>query len=245
MSVEKVLGRRPMKADERPGRLADEEPTIERKNGPHYDTVERHPAYGQIGASRVTGKAHLYGSDFEHHGYIRISIHTSELARGLSHDWAHPGRELIEVSLSEAQWASFVSTLNSGQGTQCTIEHLQGQRIPGIARTTDRREQFRSEMAQTVQDAIDQLGVLIERLNGVKLPAKTRDELLGFVHKAVQELQKNVPFVAKSFDEHVERTTERAKIEVHAYLARVVTQVGLKALADAPVPPIALDEGTD
>ncbi|KKL96942.1 hypothetical protein LCGC14_1839510, partial [marine sediment metagenome] len=100
-------------------RNESQEPTIEvTKDDPINDTVERHPAYAQIGAMRVSGShgAYLYGSDFRHQHYIMIQIHDSVLHRSLSGDRAHSGKRLIEVALSEAQWATFVSSLNQGSG---------------------------------------------------------------------------------------------------------------------------------
>jgi hypothetical protein len=98
-----------------------QDPTIEKVDSPISDSVEKHPAYAQIGASRVSGGTYLYGSNFAHQHYVTISITKSELNRSLSRDWASGGEEYIEVALSEAQWASFVSTLNSGTGIQCTL----------------------------------------------------------------------------------------------------------------------------
>lgn len=36
----------------------------------------RHPAYGQISASRVSGERVLYGSDFRHRNFVQIRIHS-------------------------------------------------------------------------------------------------------------------------------------------------------------------------
>lgn len=218
-------------------RLQAEEPTLEHRQSPSGDhTVERHPAYGQIGANRVHGATHLYGSDFEHREYVRITIRRSELTRNLSNDWPHANDELIEVSLSEAQWAAFVSTMNSGMGTQCTINHIGGKAVPEIARIVDRKEQIRSEMMQTAGDALTSLVELRQEIDQLKLSQKQRDRLNDRVEKAHMELSSNVPFIAQQFAEHIETTTERAKIEVNAYVQATIHRAGLNAL----LPPITM-----
>lgn len=66
----------------------DEEP-VEVKGDGHSGRESRitHPAFAQIGASRVSGSVNLYGSEFNHQHFITISIHRSELNRSLSRDW--------------------------------------------------------------------------------------------------------------------------------------------------------------
>src|SRR3954470_19367469 len=104
-----------------------EKPTteiVDQKSG--TEEIEKHPAYGQIAASRVTsgGGATLYGSDFKHSNFITIRVHASEQHRSLSHDWHYARDMLCEVALSEAQWATFVSSLNAGMGVPCTLSYV-------------------------------------------------------------------------------------------------------------------------
>jgi len=111
-------------------RMPEEAPTIER-NG--EDIVTRHPAFGQIAVSRVSGRRTLYGSDFVHNGFVRVSIYGSEQHRTNSHDWPHhSNRPLIEVDMSEAQWGAFVSSFSSSEGARCTLVSVVGERKPEI-----------------------------------------------------------------------------------------------------------------
>lgn len=199
--------------------------------------TERHPAYALIGASRITrmgggggGGQVLFGSDFRHDGFVRIAIRKAHLTRDISHDYIHgSGRgTLIEVDLSEAQWATFVSTMNVGEGVPCTLESLDNKDIPEIVPDTDRRDQLRGEIDDTMQDAIK----AIEAVRDAAPNKKLRD----LAETALRELNANLPYVAKSYDEHAEVTVERAKMEVAAYVARQIQRAGLKALgADEPL----------
>jgi hypothetical protein len=83
-----------------------------------------HPSWAMIGASRVShsaGGSALFDSDIRHQHTVTVSISTASRRRDLNRDWLHAEREFVEVEMSEAQWASFVSSMNAGSGVPCTI----------------------------------------------------------------------------------------------------------------------------
>lgn len=214
-----------------------------------------HPAYATIGCGRVnSGKGvYLFGSDFRHHNTMRIVISRGTVTRDLSHDWVHGGRELVEVELSEAQWATFVSTPNMGSWTPCTLrfravpdpDDILGAQ-PGIAAVEDRRAQLRGEVQDTLADTLAAIDEALRVVDGVeKMGARARTAITNALQQARQEVQANLPFVAKSFDEHAERTVERAKVEVNAYLTSAVMRAGLEALQGGAPKPIELAGGDD
>lgn len=210
-------------------KLLDQEPTVTKDT--RGGTRANHPAYALIHASRVQGNRTLVGTDFMHHSYITLSISRAELNRELSRDWMFPRTELLEVCLSEAQWAAFVSSLNVGNGVSCTLNHLDGQMVPGIPHRTQTTE-FKSEVTETIKDAIARLDVVINS----SIPKKHADEL----RLVRQELVLNLPFVEDSFTKHVENTLEHAKTEVNAYVQAVVMRAGLAALTSTEDAPIEL-----
>lgn len=201
------------------------------------DSVETHPAYGQIGANRVSGHHQLYGSDFQHNNFVTITIRGSKLMRGLSRDWYAAQDEYIEVSLSESQWAEFVSTMNSGMGTPCTVEFVRGAgQLPAIERTVDRRTQFANEVKKDVQQSLGHLDELLQQIDGLSISKTKKEELIMAARLARQDIEANLPFVAKSFDEHMETQTQRAKTEIHAYMTSTIQRAGLEALQGKQLP---------
>lgn len=190
-----------------------------------------HPAFAQIGARRVSGSTNLYGSEFNHQHYITISIQRSELNRSLSRDWPFAREELIEVALSESQWATFVSTLNHGSGVQCTLSRVQGQMVPGIPRQKPQSERFAEEIKQAVADVRNDIQKLAEGLDGPLAKTKVA-ELKKQLERIAGRVEGHTKFVADQFDEHMEETTENAKIEVNAYITSAVQRAGLDAIAE-------------
>jgi hypothetical protein len=215
-----------------------EEPQITKlPNDPMSDSVERHPAYGQISASRVNGHVNLYGSDFSHNNCVRITISDSELHRSLSRDWPFSRKKLIEVELSEAQWATFVSSLNAGSGPQCTLQYVEGRgQIPNIPEPKEERsEQFSRELRAKLSTVENDLKKLRETIEAGKMTKKDKEDLLSRIAVIEGNLTPNLDYVAKSFVEHMEDTTEHAKIEINAYLTNAVQRAGLEALGGKPV----------
>jgi hypothetical protein len=175
----------------------------------------------------VSGHATLFNSDFRHQHYITIRIKRASLRRDLSNDWIFGGQELIEVALSEAQWATFISTLNHGDGVPCTLNWLPDGLVPGIEPDLDRRAQFRGEVSEHIVDA---LASIDEVLASPGLRKKDKEAL----ERAKRQMQGNLNFIVEQFDEHAEKTLEKAKIEVEAYLTGAVQRAGLKALGAEP-----------
>lgn len=204
---------------------------------PGQTYTETHPSYALIGAARVSSTpGHtLFGSDFRHQNFILISVKKAVLNRGLASDYHFGREEYIEVALSEAQWATFVSTLNVGEGVPCTLERLAGQRIPAIEPIDDRRTQFNEEIAQDLNESI---ALMEEALAQAKTKAQREP-----IERAISRLRSGLPFVAGQFDEHAEKTLEKVKIEAEAYLTRAIMRAGLDALGAPPM--LELAESTE
>ena len=212
-----------------------EEPKIEKVD--HHGTTMTHPAFAQIGASRVSGGRTLYGSDFLHQNYVSIKLNRSKLKRSLSQDWHFGGEELFEIEMSEAQWATFVSSMNVGHGVPCTISHIDRKAMPGIPfRTQD--SEFKNDVRDHANKSVDHLKALLKTVeaNTVGLSKARQNELLQPIKDAITEISSNLPFVADAFDKHVETKIEAAKVEMHGYMAGVLHSAGLQALTEKQTP---------
>lgn len=209
-------------------------------------TRTSHPAFGQIRASRVSGHTALYGSDFIHNNYVTISICESDLMRTHSNDWHFGGKGLIEVALSEAGWATFVSAMNVGSGVPCTLERVAGESKPNIAL---RRQEahFKAETNEAVKAAMEHLRALrikiADAANG--LSKAKQSNLLSEIDMVIRQVGDHLPFVVTQFDEHVETTMEKAKVELHGYMQGIVARAGIAALGEQKRDPLMLIEDAE
>lgn len=221
-------------------RRDEQEPTVT-EGAAHHDKDSRtynHPAYGQLSASRVTGGTTLYGTDFEHHNFIAIRVKRSEFERTLSRDWHHAKDEIVELHISEAQWATFVSSLNVGEGVPCTLTYVGRKAMPGIP-LRRQADDHKAELHQKVSAAVglvDDAIADIEGELGASVSAKKKASFLGKLRGLRQQIASNLPFVAESFERHMDKVTEHAKIEVNAYAQNVIQRAGLAALGIAESP---------
>ncbi|QNK01701.1 hypothetical protein [Dyella telluris] len=210
------------------------EPTVREEAGPMGGLIYEHPAYAQIGASRISGMTNLYGSDFNHQHFIRIRIASSSIRRDLSTDWVHAAtKPYIEVDLSEAQWAHFVSSPNVGMGSQCTLRYREpggNGYVPELAPPQSRTKQFAGEVRKRLETALSEVDELHKMLGELKLPIKQKAALQLKASTARAQMTGNMKFVADMFDEHMEKTVESAKSEVDAYVVQTIQRAGMEAL---------------
>lgn len=210
-----------------------EVPMTREVDSPISDTVTTHPAFASIKAGRVQGRAALYGSEFEHIHYVTIKICKSEVHRGLSNDHYYSEiRPLIEVAMSEAQWASFVSGVSLGNDVPCTLEYIDGKMVPGIELVTTVTETFKDEMHQTLKEI---QSALKELSDDKRLPQWAKKE----ISMQAARLTNSTGFIAEQFSEHIENTVEKARIEINAHAVNIVQRTGIAAL-QGETPPITL-----
>lgn len=221
-----------------------QEPITEHSDSPASETVTTHPAFAQIGASRVQGHTSLYDSDFVHQHYMTITIRSSELHRSLNRDWHFGRSELIEVALSESQWATFVSAPNVGMGVPCTLSHINGRSVPGLPDPASRVDQFSTEIVGKLSETVKLLDGALRDLGELGLSKAKQERMAATLETVRRELKSNLPFVAKQFSEHMETTVEKAKQEIHGYMTNVVQRAGLAALTKGDLP-LQIEVGND
>lgn len=199
---------------------------------------EKHPSYASIKLSKSSGHTALFGSPFTHQHFISLSVSRATLARSYGNSGHFASAyELIEVNLSEAQWARFVSSVGDGNGVPCTLSRVAGRLVePCPSQRTE--ERAHEELKASIEKSFDQLtkaqAAAYDLLND-KAPTKgKREALLGLMNEAARQLTDTVPFLTRRYTEHMAKVREAAKIEVEAYAQRTLTRLGLAA-AGAPV----------
>lgn len=227
--------------------MADmQEPIIEPVEGPGRKNATKttHPSFAQVSASRRSGHLALYGSDFVHNNHVVLSISTSELHRDLSRDWRFDREKLIEIALSEAQWATLVSSLNVGSGVPCTLQ-WHGERIPALPMPSSRADQFGNEMQKDFAEAIESIDTLLASIDDMKVSKVKKDEIRRNAEVARSKLTSAAPFVASQFGEHMEEVVEAAKVEVHGYTQNLIARAGLHAMTSNVSDPLQLPDESD
>lgn len=200
--------------------------------------VFSHPAYGTITmTTRTGGDGTLFGSDLGHNQRIAIQISTAKLHRDLHHDWIHSDKNLIELEMSHAQFARFITSNGNGSGTPVTITWLKDVgSIPAIKNIQSKYETNRQEIKDSARAAADgmaksvaKLGVMIE---SGKLSKKELRELWHAMKCQAENLPSNMAFAVESAEKALEQATSDAKIEIESYIQMTAQRLGLRHIGD-------------
>ncbi|HEX7088665.1 MAG TPA: hypothetical protein VF192_00920 [Longimicrobiales bacterium] len=199
----------------------NEQPTFDEHG---YET---HPAWGLIGAYRVQNGlpgAVLFDSDIRHGNTVRIRLSQAVRQRDLHRDWhGTTGRAgIVEVEMSEAQWASFVSSMNVGDGVPCTLRRREGEEMPGVP-YEPRLQESMAEVRSVAEEATEEVAKAFAAYREKKTAANLRT-----LQYAIENMPSNVTFAAKSLNEHAENVVQKARADIEAMVVAKAHQLGLE-----------------
>lgn len=196
-----------------------QEPTVEHlKDEVLGETIMRHPAYGTIHVYRTSGRTYLHDSEFCHDNFISVEINTAKVYVHEGKGRTYPEREgIVRFSMSEAQWATFVSSMNMGSGVPITLTRLNGEFVPQLPVPVQTRYKFKDRFKGRGEAAVASINELEAMIDGMGLSKKKADELKAKARMASRQLTDAMPWLAEHFAEHMEETVEKARMEIHGY----------------------------
>ncbi|MFB7597581.1 hypothetical protein [Streptomyces sp. NPDC056160] len=191
---------------------------------------EIHPAFGVAVVTRRSGGGRsLFQSDLLHNETISLSVYEATRKRDLSHDWVHPGRELVEIEMSLAQWGSLVSSMGLGSGVPVTIRRTENDpfvpEVPHQPRTAENLREVREvtdRMYACVSAATAALHEAIHEKKGVR----ATKEALSALENAVAGAGINAQFTVDSLVEAGEQVVAQARADIEAHVLEVVRLTG-------------------
>lgn len=196
------------------------------------ETKEEHPSFGTIRVSRVQGHARLFQCSVDTGQSIRITISTAQRNRNLARDWVFSGKELIEVEMSCNQFAEMITHLNCGDGTPCTLKHINRNRIPEPPQHHIREkyvEEFDSCM-KDVHEACNAVADLEAVLDASKVSKAYRAKIVHLFESMSRKIWDSVPFIHSQFNEKMGHVVTEAKAEVEAFVESKIRSLGIDAL---------------
>lgn len=189
---------------------------------------ERHPSWALIGVSRVqSGKGvPMFDSDVKHTNFVVMRVQTATRIRDLHRDWISSDQIILEIEMSEVQYASMISTMNSGDGVPATIRYTRDGnlvQVPG-APFDSRLEQTHNEVTAKTEETF---GRIEEAFKVYK--AKPNAANRRALEVAIQNASANIDFAAKKMTEHAEAVVQKARADIEAMMANAAAQRGLSA----------------
>ncbi len=209
--------------------------TAERERFMPDGKEETHPCYGQVRISKFQGDSNFFGSNVTHKGGITIQISRASYQRSLSHNWIHGNESLIEVQLSPLQFAELITTGMNTEGVPCTIRSDHTGFVEQ-ANFADDVEHFKNEYNENVQNQISGIAEAIQLVDdGLSAKSVKKSDLNTIKSRLVslqQDIVSNMPYVKKSFTQHIQKTILEAKTSVECFIESRVISLGLKSLQD-------------
>lgn len=188
--------------------------------------AEVHPAYGMIRVARVHGgDSVLFDSSIRHDHSVVLTVRRASRQRDLHRDWIHASGklvdELVEVQMSESQWASLVSSFNT-EGVPCTIRSTMNEHdVPGLE-FNSRLAATASEVGRAAKRALEKVEEAFAAVE--EKPTKANVRTLKF---AIANLPANLKFAADSLTEHTEDVVQKARVDIEAMVDARARQVGI------------------
>ncbi|MGX1266694.1 hypothetical protein RKD55_004638 [Rossellomorea marisflavi] len=199
---------------------------------------ESHESYGMLRIGRVTGHdKSLFGSSIQHHNTIWLTINPGVVERSLHHDHYYANRQsFIEVEMSQSQFAEAITSMNVGSGVPVTIRRVNGESIDDPP-FTSKRLQFEQEFKQRMERLESRLSNMTEDAedaltNKKSLTKNDRKAILNDLTALKREVSLSLPFIAKSFNEQMDKTAQEAKAEVEAFTINKLNQLGMEKVGE-------------
>jgi hypothetical protein len=215
------------------------EPTLVSEDKQMGDRTYEHPAWGMVQVSRVSGLVDLFGSALQHHHFVRLSIGSARKVVSDSGEDRHSGSirgEIVEVLLSEAQWAQLLSSMNMGGGVPCTLNYISGERLPEMppSAMVDQYHDAAKQQTQEIgQELLDLQKAIAERFADKKpLTIKEKEDLLGRVNSTVRALVDRLPFIQSMMQEALEKQVAAAKTEIDSFLQFKAQLLGFQQITE-------------
>lgn len=193
---------------------------------------EAHPSFGVAGFNRVhaTPGRRLFDSSVPHQHYIVLRIHSAVRQRDLHQDWIHADEDIVEISMSEAQFGALVSSFGNGDGVPVTISRLgrelvpEGPHDPRLAVTAQEVASKARDATQPVLEALDKLQQAIDGNAG----KKAIREALRNLEIRVGNLPSNLKFAADALTGHTEQVVTKARADIEAMVQAAAARAGLE-----------------
>lgn len=198
---------------------------------------DKHESYGLVQMSRINGQFQgLFGTNVDSGSAVALRVKRASVDRGLNRNWIHGEEELIEVILSPNQFSELLTTMNSGSGVPCTIQHVAGKRAEHPPQQLTEPELIREEFKEKIKELdtkMNEFGQQIVKILDKKTINKgDRGEIIEHLKMLHREIGADFPFVLKQFNKSTEKIVKEAKSVVDAFVTSTITNAGIKAIKD-------------
>ncbi len=199
--------------------------------------VPEHESYGMVGISKRSSRGTaLFGSSTQHNQTISLTIRTAEHLRSLNNDRYYAKKQLIEIELSENQFAQLITSANVGDGIPCTIRSVNGKMTSEPPFQT-KQNLFEGELKKEMTNLTKDLDKMVANTKAIlekpNVGKADREQIISDINRLYRVLSDHLPFLHTQFREQMDDVVSESKIQIEAFAENVIRNKGLEALAAA------------
>ena len=197
-----------------------------------------HPSFGKITLGKPHGNSiKLFGSEVKHRSCVSLTVETADLVQDVHSDSVFGRKHVVELYMSEAQWAHMLSSFGDGSGTPVTLRWTQEnghiEAPPDVPTMVDVQ---RREVENTVQDLGRQMQELEDRFSlMLKMPTVRKKDLEALrmgMNVLRTHLFSNLPYYEQATIERMEKEVAKARVEIEALVNNALHRAGVKAISE-------------
>jgi hypothetical protein len=203
-----------------------------------FGTKTSHPSYGTMSFCRRTGSlTALFGSSIEHRDTISMTLYHADVTRGLHSDHIFGNKAIAEVEMSYSQFVEAITSMNMGSGVPVTIRWTEKDgKIPSC-NFVNKRTQFVNEFKEKRKKATENAQQIIKDVEELFIQKKTltksdKEEILNKLSRLNSEIGGNMDFIAKQFNEQMDKTVMEAKGEIESFVQNKINSIANVALTE-------------
>lgn len=181
---------------------------------------EHHESFGLVSFNRTScNKAlTLFGSGIKHNNIISLTIKRACQQRQFgSYHYFEEG-DIIEVNMSQSQFAECITSMNMGSGVPCTIMRVQGKRMEDCKEISE-REKLQEDFEKQINAVNKRVRDLTESINSLKgkLTKKDQEAITNATGMLNQEIEQNLPFMRECYERSIDKSIKEGKAEIEAF----------------------------
>jgi len=200
------------------------------------DKIDYHESFVQVSFSRHNSNKNksIYGSSIGHNETLVLEVYESEVHRHLSRSWYSPRKKIMELEMSQSQFAELITTMNMGSGIPCNLNYFNGKHIENNTLTNILdvfKKEFQNDLNGITKKSKETIEEIQNILNNKTVTKKDLKKALDNLYHIKQDLESNLTFILSQFNEQMNKTVVEAKGEVEAFVENKIRSAGLSSIA--------------
>lgn len=214
-------------------------------------TSYKHPSFGMLSFNRTHGgHSNLFGSSIQHNDTIHMVLREGVVTRGLNDDWYVGEDEILEVEMSQSQFAELITSMNVGTGTPCTIKYLRGKGRINEADFINKRQQITNEFKECMNERMSDAKEFYDEVKGLFTTKKSigkgdREMILRRLANVTQGMESSSKFIFDQFQNQIDKTITEAKGEIEAFAQNKINAIAQQALVEQKEDILKLENPVD